>query len=132
MDDNEQLHLARQILDRDFAAPITIAQLSHDVALSPYYLIRLFRRSYKQTPHQYVMQLRINKAKDLLVNTDLTVTEICVDVGYESLGSFSALFCKMVGLPPSVYRANSNRTHHNATYIPLCTCLFHGIDDPAD
>lgn len=131
MQHNEQARLARRLLDRGYAAPITIEQLSHEVALSPYYLIRLFRRTYQQTPHQYLIQLRITRAKELLSSSDLSITEICADVGFESLGSFSALFHKTVGISPSAYR-RSSQTLRKSAYIPLCACLLHGIRDTPD
>jgi AraC-like DNA-binding protein len=125
---HEQAYLARRLLDRAYYTPLTIEQLSREVALSPYYLIRLFRRVYKQTPHQYLMQQRITKAKELLCNTDLSITEICSVVGFESLGSFSSLFRKIAGLSPSAYR-NSRQATTQSAYIPLCVCLLHGIHD---
>ena len=131
MHHNEQAQLARRLLDRGYATPITIKQLSHEVALSPFYLIRLFRRVYKQTPHQYLIQLRIARAKELLSGSDLSVTEICADVGFESLGSFSALFRKTVGISPSAYRRSSH-TIRKSVCIPLCACLLHGVRDPLD
>ncbi|HEX3049025.1 MAG TPA: helix-turn-helix transcriptional regulator [Aggregatilineaceae bacterium] len=131
MQHHEQAHLARRFLDRGYTTPITIEQLSQEVALSPYYLIRLFRRIYKQTPHQYLIQLRISRAKELLSYSDLSITEICTDVGFESLGSFSALFRKSVGLAPSAYR-RSSQTSQKSVYIPLCACLLHGIHDTLD
>ena len=110
-------HLARRLLDLGYATPITIQWLRGEVALSPYYLIRLFRRTYKQTPHQYLIQVRISRAKELLSNSDLSITEICADVGFESLGSFTALFRKSVGLSPSVYR-RSSATIRNSGVCP--------------
>ena len=124
----KQLRLARRLLDRRYDTAITIEDLSLEVALSPYHLIRVFRHVYKQTPHQYLMGLRIARAKELLRNSDLSVTEICAAVGYESLGSFSTLFRKAAGVSPSVYR-DSSRPTATPTYIPLCVCLLHGIED---
>lgn len=123
-----QVRLARLVLDRRYNTPITIDDLSREVALSPYYLIRAFRRAYKQTPHQYLVGQRIARAKELLRNTDLSVTEICATVGFESLGSFSTLFRKATGIAPSAYRASSHPTT-TPTYIPLCVCLLHGLED---
>jgi AraC-like DNA-binding protein len=125
---HKQIRLARLLLDRSYAAPITIDDLSREVALSPYYLIRAFRRVYKQTPHQYLMGQRIARAKELLRNSDLSITEICVSVGFESLGSFSTLFRKVAGVSPSAYRLSSQPCAQPA-YIPLCACLLHGIED---
>jgi AraC-like DNA-binding protein len=115
-------------MERNYDAPITVGDLSREVALSPYYFIRSFRRVYKQTPHQYLMELRIAKAKELLRNSDLSVTEICTAVGYESLGSFSTLFSKVAGISPNTYRDNSQPTTTPA-YIPFCVCLLHGIEE---
>lgn len=131
MQHHEQAHLARQMMDQGYATSITIEQLSNAVALSPFYLIRLFRRIYKQTPHQYLIHLRITRAKELLRNSDLSVMEICMAVGYESLGSFSTLFRKVAGLSPSAYRGRSRPTH-TPTYIPLCVYVLHNIEDRPD
>ncbi len=125
---HEQAYRARCLLDRAYNTPITLEELSREVALSPYYLIRLFRRIYKQTPHQYLVQQRITKAKELLRNSDMSITEICVVVGFESLGSFSTLFSKTAGISPSAYRASAGATSQPA-YIPLCACILHDIDD---
>lgn len=124
-------HHARRLLDRSYATPITIRQLSSEVAVSPYYLIRLFRRVYKQTPHQYLMQVRVSRAKELLRNSDLSITDICAEVGFESLGSFSALFRRMAGISPSAYRRYSQPSRKPAG-IPLCVCRLHGIQEPHD
>lgn len=119
------------MLDRSYNAPISIDDLSREVALSPYYLIRAFRRVYKQTPHQYLVGQRIARAKELLRSSDLSITEICAAVGFESLGSFSTLFRKVAGVSPRAYRINSHPTPH-PSYIPLCACLLYGIKDQPD
>lgn len=117
---------ARRSLDKYYNTPITIEQLSHEAALSPYHFIRLFRRFYRQTPHQYLVQQRIARAKELLRTTELPITDICIEVGFTSLGSFSALFSKVAGISPTSYRASVRPTAAPA-YIPLCACLLHGI-----
>ena len=119
---------ARCVLNRAYDTPMTLDQLGREVALASYYLIRLFHRTYKQTPHQYMMQQRIMKAKHLLRSSDLSITDICAVVGFESLGSFSTLFRKIAGISPSAYRRSAQATLRPA-YIPLCACLLHGIDD---
>ncbi len=128
---HQQIRLARRWLDQHYATPITIEDLSSKVALSPYYLIRTFKHIYKQTPHQYLIGRRIAKAKELLRNSDISITEICAAVGFESLGSFSTLFRKATGLSPRAYRASSPPASKPA-YIPLCVCLVHGIQDHPD
>lgn len=125
---HQQIRRARLLLEQSYDTPITIEDLSRAVALSPYYLIRAFKHTYRQTPHQYLIQQRIAKAKELLRNTTLPVTEICIAVGFESLGSFSTLFSKVAGISPSAYRVSADATTRPA-YIPLCVCYLQGIDD---
>jgi AraC-like DNA-binding protein len=125
---HKQVRLARHLIDRRYDTPMTIEDLSREVFLSPFYLIRTFRRVYRQTPHQYLVAQRIARAKELLRNTDLPITEICMSVGFESLGSFSTLFRKAAGISPSAYRLSCNTTLPPA-YIPFCVCLLHGLDD---
>ncbi len=128
---HEQVRLARRVLDQRYDEPISLEELSREVALSPYYLIRAFRHVYRQTPHQYLVGKRIARAKELLRNSDLSITEICVEVGFESLGSFSTLFRKAAGISPKAYRGSSQPGRRPA-YIPLCICLQHGISDAVD
>lgn len=125
---HKQVHQARVLMDRHYDTPITIDDLSREVALSPYYLIRAFRRAYRITPHQYLIAQRIDRAKELLRNSDRSITEICAEVGFESLGSFSSLFRKVAGLSPSAYRANS-RPSPTPAYIPLCICVLYGLEE---
>ncbi len=125
---HKQVRQVRHLLDQNYDEPITIEDLSHEVALSPFYLIRAFRHIYKQTPHQYLMELRIAKAKELLRNSDLSITEICMAVGYESLGSFSTLFRTVAGISPRAYRDNSQPTL-TPQYIPYCVSLHLGIEE---
>lgn len=127
---DERLRMARAYLDSNYASAITLQYVSREAALSPYHFIRLFCRVYKQTPHQYLIQRRINRAKELLRSSDLSITEICLEVGFESLGSFSTLFRKTTGLSPSEYRKNATKPSQ-PSHIPLCVCLMHGINpDP--
>lgn len=128
---HKQLRLARLILDHRYDTPMTIQDLGREVALSPFYLIRSFKHAYRQTPHQYLIGVRIGKAKELLRNSDLSITDICAAVGFESLGSFSSLFRKAAGLSPSAYRARSRPTPH-PHYIPLCISLLNGLEDQPD
>lgn len=92
MNSHESVRLARRFMDRYYEMPVTIEQLSREAALSPYHFIRLFRRIYKQTPHQDLVQRRIARAKELLRTTDLPIAGICFAVGFESPGAFSILF----------------------------------------
>jgi AraC-like DNA-binding protein len=96
---------ARQLIEAQFAEPLDIRTLSAEARLSRYHFIRAFRRLFHDTPHQYLLKMRIQKAKELLALTTMFVTDICFEVGFESLGSFSAMFHRIVGWPPSAYRA---------------------------
>ncbi len=129
------LRHARRFIDLHYELPVTVEQASRQAALSPYHFIRVFRLAYKQTPHQYLMARRIQKAKELLRTTDLPITEICAAVGFESLGSFSALFRKVAGLSPSAYRKSASSIAHSTqrgAYIPLCVCVQHNLLESPD
>ena len=122
------LHLARAFVDSHYDQPITLEHISGAAGFSPYHFIRLFHSAYRQTPHQYLMQRRIEKAKELLRATDLPIIEICYQVGFESLGSFSTLFRRVTGLPPSAYRARSSAAQM-ISHIPLCHRLMLGLEN---
>src|SRR5215211_4251616 len=80
------------------------------------------------TPHEYLTRKRIERAKELLAQSQFTVTEICFEVGFESLGSFSALFHRTVGWSPSIYRARAWEMNKNPLkFIPNCYVIMHGI-----
>lgn len=123
----ERLRLARAYLDSNYTNAVTIQYVSQEAALSPYHFIRLFCRLYKQTPHQYLIQRRIDRAKELLRMSELSITDICLEVGFESLGSFSTRFRKDTGLSPSEYRKNAAKQSPSA-YVPLCVCLMHNLN----
>jgi AraC-like DNA-binding protein len=126
------LSRARLLMDRCYDRPLDLRQLSTHASFSTFHFIRLFRRTYKRTPHQYLTQKRVEKAKELLAATDLTVTEVCFTVGFQSLGSFSTLFHKHVGQPPTEYRARMlERRRYPHRYIPGCFLKMCGIGRPA-
>lgn len=123
-----RLTLARSYIDRHYDQPLTLDCLSETAGFSSYHFIRLFRAAYRQTPHQYLIQRRIDQAKDLLGASDLPIQDICFEVGFESLGSFSSLFRRVTGLSPSAYRRCKQRRAQPA-YIPLCHRFARGLDD---
>ena len=127
---NDRLHIARRLIDANYDTPLTLNHISSEAGFSPYHFIRLFRAAYRQTPHQYLMQQRIDKAKDLLRSTDLSINEICYTVGFESLGSFATLFRRIAGLSPGAYRKWSTRRPANTpAHIPLCHRLNRNLPD---
>ncbi|MGE0703507.1 MAG: helix-turn-helix transcriptional regulator [Vicinamibacterales bacterium] len=96
---------ARDLLQAPDEPAPTIEQLAREVGISPFHLIRQFQAVFGVTPHQYRIQARLDRACRLLASGDLSVTDVCMEVGFSSLGSFSALFTRRFGETPSEYRA---------------------------
>jgi AraC-like DNA-binding protein len=131
----ERIRIARGYIDHHYDAPITLEHVSEAAGYSRYHFIRLFSAVYNQTPHQYLVRRRINRAKELLRSTDMPITDICVQIGFESLGSFSTLFRRVVGLAPGAYRSSARPEPVTTTeippaaFIPLCFRVEHGVKD---
>lgn len=89
--------------------PLTLLELSNAAAMSPYHFLRSFRAVFGRTPQAYVSTVRISKARELLERTRMTVSEVALSVGFESLPSFSARFKRTFGLAPSAYRSTSRK-----------------------
>ena len=98
------LRQARDLMDRHFAQPLDLARLAAESGFSKFHFARSFKHAYGETPAQYLTRRRVERAKDLLRHANLTVTEICMLVGFSSLGSFSSRFTELVGLSPSAYQ----------------------------
>ena len=98
------LRAAKDLMDRDFAEPLDLDMLARAAGCSRFHFLRLFKAAYGEPPGQYLTRRRVERAKSLLRSANLTVTEICTLVGFSSLGSFSARFTELVGVPPTVYR----------------------------
>lgn len=121
------LQRARTLLDSSCAAPLSLEQLAARLGVSRYHLIRAFRRTWGVTPHQYRTRRRIERAQALLATSTLTVTEICLAVGFQSPGSFSALFHRAVGDSPRAWREHARRRQRAiARAIPLCLRVMYG------
>ena len=114
---------ARDLIDRDFADPLDLDALAREAGYSKFHFARTFALAYGETPRAYLTRRRIERAKTLLRTANLSVTEICFLVGFASLGSFSALFRRLVGQSPSAYRATSLATG-SAPPIPGCMILM--------
>ncbi|MFD0683777.1 helix-turn-helix transcriptional regulator [Actinomadura fibrosa] len=111
------LRRVRDRMDREYAQPLDVEALARGVNMSAGHLSRQFRLAYGESPYGYLMTRRIERAMALLRRGDLTVTEVCFEVGCASLGTFSTRFTELVGVPPSVYR----RQAADATAgIPSC------------
>jgi len=121
------LRRARDLIDRHYAEPLDLSALADEAGVSKYYFLRCFAATYGLTPGAYLAQRRVERAQDLLRATNLTVTEVCRLVGYDSLGSFSSRFKALVGVSPSAYQARYAAT--GAPMIPGCVVLMHGLSD---
>ena len=97
----------RDLMDASYAKPLDVPGLARAAAVSPAYFSRSFKRTFGETPHQYLMSRRMERAKALLRVGELTVTEVCLTVGFTSLGSFSTQFRRFVGVSPSQYRRDA-------------------------
>jgi AraC-like DNA-binding protein len=111
------LRRARDLIDREYARPLDVAALARAALMSPAHFSRRFRAAYGETPYAYLMTRRIERAKALLRRGDLSVTEVCMEVGCTSLGSFSARFAQLVGETPTAYRAGD---HGALARVPGC------------
>jgi AraC-like DNA-binding protein len=98
------LRRAKDLMDREYAARLDVAQVAAAAHMGEAHFARAFRREYGETPAAYLMTRRIERAKALLRETDRPVTEICLDVGFRSLGSFGSRFTEVVGMAPTAYR----------------------------
>ncbi|HWL15812.1 MAG TPA: AraC family transcriptional regulator [Opitutus sp.] len=104
-----RLLTASRLIEESPGRAATLAHLARVAAMSPYHFLRLFRATFGQTPRQRAIEVRLERAKQLLADTTLSITAICDAVGYESLGSFSALFARHVGMTPRLYRTRRRR-----------------------
>jgi AraC-like DNA-binding protein len=116
-----QLLRARALIDEYYDAPLDLEQIAREASFSRYHFLRLFRTTFDQTPHQYLVQRRIERAKMLLAAGELSVTEVCFAVGFQSVGSFSALFHRSAGYAPTEYRARVFRgLSLPRRFVPVC------------
>ncbi|BDT94003.1 MULTISPECIES: helix-turn-helix transcriptional regulator [Nocardia] len=120
------LRRAKDLADRHYADPLNLDGLAAAAGVSKYHFLRAFAAVYGLTPAAYLAERRIERAQDLLRATNLTVTEVCMLVGYSSLGSFSSKFRQLVGVTPSDYQA---KFADGAPRIPGCFVFMHGLSD---
>jgi len=104
-DANRRLLRARDAMDRAYAEPLDIAALARIAYVSEAHFIRRFRVTFGETPHRYLQRRRVERAMFLLRSTGRSVTQICLETGFTSLGTFSRTFSDIVGEPPSAYRS---------------------------
>jgi len=110
------LRRVRDRIDREYARPLDVEALARGVHLSAGHLSRRFKAAYGESPYSYLMTRRIERAMALLRRGDLSVTEVCFEVGCQSLGTFSTRFRELVGVPPGEYQ----RGHTPTAELPSC------------
>jgi AraC-like DNA-binding protein len=117
LEDLAWLRRVRDRIDRDHAQPLDVEELAAAVHMSAGHLSREFKRAYGESPYQYLMTRRIERAMTLLRRGDLSITEVCFAVGFSSLGTFSTRFRELVGVSPSEYRRQAATATEG---IPAC------------
>ena len=125
---------ARDYAHAYFASPIDTRILAREAALSTWHFHRLFTGTFGSTPHDFLTQLRIDRAKQLLASGTVSVTETCFEAGYSSLGSFSTRFRSVVGVSPVDYGRQVRRVFGSAAparsrFIPTCFLSFYAGED---
>ena len=105
--DLARLRRVRDRIDREYAQPLDVEALARGEHMSAGHLSREFRLAYGEPPYSYLMTRRIERAMALLLRDELSVTEVCFEVGCSSLGTFSTRFTELVGVPPSAYRRHA-------------------------
>jgi AraC-like DNA-binding protein len=119
------LREARDFMRYAYGRPVSLPDVAARANLSPYHFLRVYKRAYGETPHEFLTRLRIERAKTLLARGSHNVTEACFEVGFSSLGSFSSLFAGRVGLSPSEYRRHARSgisvpSSVRPLFVPLC------------
>lgn len=108
-------------MDRTYAQPLDIPALARIAHVSEAHFIRTFRATFGETPHRYLQRRRVERSMFLLRETDRSVTDICLDVGFNSLGTFSRTFRAIVGEAPAAYRMRASAT--GASAVPTCFAM---------
>lgn len=124
------LRRARDHIDRNYREPLDLESLARVAGVSKYHFSRTFEATYGETPIRYLTRRRIERAQDLLRSANLTVTEVCMAVGFSSLGSFSTRFTALVGESPTAYRDRWAR--RGGPHVPGCFLFMRGVLNHAE
>lgn len=112
---------AKDLIDARYRERLDVPALARAAHLSPAHFSREFRRAFGESPHQYLLMRRMERAAALLRNTDRSVADICLTVGLRSVGSFTSSFGRTFGLTPTAYRAAHPPA---ATRVRVPTCVL--------
>jgi AraC-like DNA-binding protein len=116
---------AKDLADARYFEPLAVDDLAHAAGLSRAHFSREFRREFGESPHSYLLTRRLERAAELLRNTDRSVADICLSVGLQSVGSFTTSFTRTFGSSPAAYRATFPPAARNAR-VPACVVQFYG------
>src|SRR3954447_11757773 len=116
---------AKDLVDARYREPLDVPTLARAAHVSPAHFSREFRRAFGETPHQYLLTRRLERAAALLRNTDWSVAEICARVGLSSLGSFTTSFGRAYGMSPTAYRA-AHPPASTRAFVPTCVLQAYG------
>jgi AraC-like DNA-binding protein len=120
---NRRMLRARDRMDRSFAEPLDVDALARVAHVSRAHFSRQFRATFGESPHRYLQRRRVERAMEFLRETDRSVTDVCFDVGFNSLGTFSRTFREIVGESPSDYRARFTGEAGAALRVPACFAM---------
>jgi transcriptional regulator GlxA family with amidase domain len=118
---NRRLLRARDAMDRTYAQPLDVPALARIACVSEAHFIRTFHTTFGETPHRYLQRRRVERSMFLLRETDRSVTDICLDVGFASLGTFSRTFHEIMGESPTAYRKRA--VVGRARSVPTCFAM---------
>jgi len=113
---------ARDLADSQYGEPLDLRVLAREAHVSPRHFSRSFRRVFGETPHQYLISRRLERSRHLLRTTELSVAEICLEVGFSSVGSFTTTFTRRVGVSPTTFRT-AYAGPSAADRVPLCFAM---------
>ncbi|AWB65585.1 AraC family transcriptional regulator [Saccharobesus litoralis] len=121
----ERLNASRDYIADNFQASLKLSGIAKNSYMSQYHFLRVFKDTYGETPNEFLIRLRVAEAKKMLITENFSVSEVCEKVGYTSLGSFSSLFLKQVGMVPTLYRRklwamSAEPFRFPAQVIPAC------------
>ena len=132
----KRLSIGRDYIADNYLETFSLTDAANSSFMSPFHFSRVFKETYGETPNEFLIRLRIEKAKEMLITENYSVSEICERVGYMSLGSFSSLFLKHVGMPPTSYRRtlwslSREPFRYPSQVIPACYA-YHFLSKPVN
>jgi len=129
-----RLARAREFIRDAHARRISLGEIAQHANLSPHHFLRAYKRVFQETPHDYLTRVRLERAKTLLSRGGMSVSEACLAVGFESFSTFSGLFLREVGLPPSQYRKYARSQFpipvvYRSLFVPACFLRMYRVLD---